>query len=127
MAAVEAMWRHGMVSRTAGQLLSIEDPAELIEGVARLLQMLQNHFRAEEKEGGLFERILAGTPRTRDALDQLCREHRELIRDLADLHAGLIAETTGTADAHWVLKSVFTRLEHHERVEVAMSVTSVQR
>jgi hemerythrin len=103
-----------------------DDLAQIGEAVDELPDLLKQHFRDEEKPGGLFEEIQSLRPRLGSKLDILRREHREIIRALQGLQGQLreVDEMTRRGELQRLhddirlSKAAFLKLIHqHERVE----------
>ena len=103
-----------------------DDLGQIGEAVDDLPGLLKEHFREEEKPGGLFEEIQSLRPRLRSRLDRLRQEHREIMRALQGLQRRLreVDEMTRRGELQRLhddirlSKAAFLKLIHqHERVE----------
>lgn len=103
-----------------------DDLGQIGDAVNDLPRLLKEHFRDEEKLGGLYDEIASLRPRLGSQLEILRQEHREIIGALQGLLGQLrrVDEMTRSGelprlhDDIRVSKAVFLKLIHqHERVE----------
>ena len=106
-----------------------DDLGEIGAAVGELPELLKEHFRDEEKPGGLFDEIASLRPVAASQLALRREEHREITRALKDLQRqlgalGELDQGGGRQRLHddiRVSKARFLQLIHqHERVESRM-------
>jgi hemerythrin-like domain-containing protein len=106
-----------------------DDLGQIGSAVDDLPELFKEHFRDEEKPGGLFEEIASLRPALSPQLEILRDEHREILRALQGLQGQLreVDEMTrrgdlqGLHDDIRLSKAAFLKLIHrHERVESSL-------
>jgi len=103
-----------------------DDVNEIRAVVDDLPELLKEHFRDEEKPGGLFDELESLRPVFDSQLKFLRREHREIIEALEGLHREFqeadevtqVGELEQRHDHIRVSAAAFLQLiRHHERIE----------
>ena len=106
-----------------------DDLAQIGDAVDDLPGLLKEHFREEEKTGGLFDEIQSLRPEVGPRLDLLRQEHRDILQALKSLQRQLgeveemarRGELQGLHDDIRVGKATFLQLLHrHERTESSL-------
>jgi hemerythrin-like domain-containing protein len=117
---------HQRIRSDLGVLERSDDLGQIGAAVGELPELLKEHFRDEEKPGGLFDEIEALRPSLSSQLERLRQEHGEITRALEGLQGRLreVDETNPGGDLQElrdlirVGKAAFLQLIHqHERVE----------
>ncbi len=97
-----------------GELLSaISAGADLVEHelrVEKLAASLEEHFKGEEAQDGLFDWVESNAPNTHRTSTKLRREHSEFRAELSAISAL-------TADLRRREQALVARLRNHERLE----------
>lgn len=90
----------------------------LDSALAGLLQTLPAHFAHEEETDGFFDQVLDRSPRYRDHVLRLIREHGELNELISRVHDRVVALRAA-------LHGLGKRLQAHEAVEQELLMDSI--
>ncbi|MHC4390853.1 MAG: hemerythrin domain-containing protein [Planctomycetota bacterium] len=86
--------------------------------IEQLTKQLVTHFEQEESEAGLFEELLAATPRHASLLEELKAEHRAFLTDLYEVQAVLRGDDNRSlSDFAIFAVELISRLKAHESKE----------
>jgi hypothetical protein len=99
--------------RAAGR----QAPSELVARLERTRDLLAEHFRFEEQEGGGFATILRQQPNAHRAVAQCISEHRELLMALDALRDQARTIASAWDALHNKLGEWSRRVRHHEQNE----------
>ena len=86
----------------------------------RLTHLLTDHFRSEEAEGGLYDRLRAHHPGDEAELNELIAEHGLLARWVAGVWQGFHDGHVPAATLESELRGFLQALERHERREAGL-------
>ena len=120
---------HARIRRGLEALEEAQDVDEIRAIVCDLPELLEEHFEAEEKPGGLFDELGSLRPMIDSQLKFLRQEHREILRTLEGLQerireadeATQVGELEQRHDHIRVSAACFMKLiRHHERIETRL-------
>lgn len=115
---------HRAIAKLASRLGGEADAGRMLALLDELEPVLERHFRQEEGPDGLFDAIATSTPERGLVLQELRKEHRDLLLRSQRLRA-LAAATSPRKHLRQLGATLHERLRKHEAHETEVYLDSI--